>query len=318
MRNKITIDIMRERGYDCECIISEDDGKNTLELYMWNVYGDPSIEISWVDDSRYDVNGDGQITEEDAKEILEASLAGIQDSKYDVDGDGEVTAKDAAAVLRKLADDSQHEDSGSITVEGEFLRNGDYYYSFPIDLISGNREITLKVKTSDYESKPIYFNCINISEKTDFIVKRNLSHDDTYTVIATESDLLPIATTISTGVVQIGSGININGAGIISVPIASKEQLGIAKIGDGINVNQGTISLAPATIESLGVVQIGSGINVDENGKLCGDVDYESLEGIASKATPVPGGVGAVTTSVLLSHVVDAAKRAASLEQSPK
>lgn len=56
-------------------------------------------------------------------------------------------------------------------------------------------------------------------------------------------------------------------------------------------------------------VVIDVGINVDENGKLCGDVDYESLEEIASKATPVPGGVGAVTTAVLAKHLVQAAVR---------
>lgn len=56
-------------------------------------------------------------------------------------------------------------------------------------------------------------------------------------------------------------------------------------------------------------VVIDVGINVDENGKLCGDTDYESLEKTASKATPVPGGVGAVTTAVLAKHLVQAAYR---------
>ena len=51
------------------------------------------------------------------------------------------------------------------------------------------------------------------------------------------------------------------------------------------------------------------GINVDENGKLCGDVDYESIQNVASMATPVPGGVGAVTTAVLAKHLVQAVKR---------
>lgn len=54
-------------------------------------------------------------------------------------------------------------------------------------------------------------------------------------------------------------------------------------------------------------VVIDVGINVDENGRLCGDVNTESLEGTASKATPVPGGVGAVTTAVLAKHLVLAA-----------
>ena len=56
-------------------------------------------------------------------------------------------------------------------------------------------------------------------------------------------------------------------------------------------------------------VVIDVGINVDENGKLCGDVDFETLEGTASMATPVPGGIGAVTTAVLAKHLVMAAVR---------
>lgn len=46
------------------------------------------------------------------------------------------------------------------------------------------------------------------------------------------------------------------------------------------------------------------GINVDENGNLCGDVDYERAEKKASYISPVPRGVGSVTTSVLAKHVV--------------
>ena len=54
-------------------------------------------------------------------------------------------------------------------------------------------------------------------------------------------------------------------------------------------------------------VVIDVGINVDENGKLCGDVELDSISGQASMATPVPGGVGAVTTAVLAEHLVRAA-----------
>lgn len=55
-------------------------------------------------------------------------------------------------------------------------------------------------------------------------------------------------------------------------------------------------------------VMIDVGINVDENGKLCGDVDYATLDDKASAATPVPGGVGTVTTAVLAKHLIQAAK----------
>lgn len=54
-------------------------------------------------------------------------------------------------------------------------------------------------------------------------------------------------------------------------------------------------------------VVIDVGINVDEDGKLCGDVDFSSIQEKASMATPVPGGVGAVTTAVLAKHLVRAA-----------
>lgn len=49
------------------------------------------------------------------------------------------------------------------------------------------------------------------------------------------------------------------------------------------------------------------GINVDEDGKLCGDVDFDNVEEKAAMITPVPGGVGSVTTAVLMKHVIEAA-----------
>ncbi len=55
-------------------------------------------------------------------------------------------------------------------------------------------------------------------------------------------------------------------------------------------------------------VVIDVGINVDEEGKLCGDVDFKSIDGQAAMATPVPGGVGMVTTAVLAQHLVRAAR----------
>lgn len=55
-------------------------------------------------------------------------------------------------------------------------------------------------------------------------------------------------------------------------------------------------------------VMVDVGINVDDNGKLCGDVDYSTLDGKASAATPVPGGVGTITTAVLAKHLIQAAK----------
>ena len=53
------------------------------------------------------------------------------------------------------------------------------------------------------------------------------------------------------------------------------------------------------------------GIHTDENGKLCGDVRFAEAEPVVAAITPVPGGVGAMTTSVLAAHVVDASEKAA-------
>ena len=50
------------------------------------------------------------------------------------------------------------------------------------------------------------------------------------------------------------------------------------------------------------------GINFNEDGKMCGDADFEALEGKVEAITPVPGGVGSVTTALLLYHTIEAAK----------
>ena len=52
------------------------------------------------------------------------------------------------------------------------------------------------------------------------------------------------------------------------------------------------------------------GINFDASGKMMGDVDFAAVEHIVGAITPVPGGVGTVTTSVLMAHVAEAARRA--------
>lgn len=57
-----------------------------------------------------------------------------------------------------------------------------------------------------------------------------------------------------------------------------------------------------------GQVVIDVGIHVVED-KLCGDVDYDSVSEIVDAITPVPGGVGSVTTTVLLKHTVESAEK---------
>ena len=58
---------------------------------------------------------------------------------------------------------------------------------------------------------------------------------------------------------------------------------------------------------SPGQIVIDVGINFNEDGKLCGDVNFAEAKEIVGAITPVPGGVGAITTSVLVGHVIKAA-----------
>jgi methylenetetrahydrofolate dehydrogenase (NADP+)/methenyltetrahydrofolate cyclohydrolase len=58
-----------------------------------------------------------------------------------------------------------------------------------------------------------------------------------------------------------------------------------------------------------GAIVIDVGINRDENGKLCGDVDFAGIKEVASHITPVPGGVGPMTITMLLMNTIESAER---------
>ena len=72
----------------------------------------------------------------------------------------------------------------------------------------------------------------------------------------------------------------------------------------------GKAGMVGADFVRPGQIVIDVGINWNEQEqKLCGDVDFDAVSPIVAAITPVPGGVGTVTTSVLIAHVVEAAKR---------
>ena len=73
----------------------------------------------------------------------------------------------------------------------------------------------------------------------------------------------------------------------------------------------GKAKMVKAGMVKEGAVVIDVGIHVDENGKLCGDVDFEDVEAKAAALSPVPKGVGSITTSVLAKHVLFAAEKGA-------
>lgn len=76
----------------------------------------------------------------------------------------------------------------------------------------------------------------------------------------------------------------------------------------------GKAKFVTADMVKPGAVVIDVGMNRNENGKLCGDVDFENVKEIASKITPVPGGVGLMTVAMLMQNTVTAAKRQGNLK----
>lgn len=70
----------------------------------------------------------------------------------------------------------------------------------------------------------------------------------------------------------------------------------------------GKARMVTADMVGDGAVVVDVGINVDDKGNLCGDVDFEAAEPVTSYISPVPRGVGSVTSSVLAKHVLKAAE----------
>ena len=71
----------------------------------------------------------------------------------------------------------------------------------------------------------------------------------------------------------------------------------------------GKRNVLTADMVKPGAVVIDVGMNRDDEGKLCGDVDYAGCKEVASHITPVPGGVGPMTITMLLVNTIEAAER---------
>ena len=88
----------------------------------------------------------------------------------------------------------------------------------------------------------------------------------------------------------------------------TKDLKEVVKRADIVVAAVGVANMVTKDMIKEGAVVIDVGINVDENGNLCGDVDTASVQDKVSMITPVPAGVGSVTTSILAKHVVKACK----------
>jgi len=97
-----------------------------------------------------------------------------------------------------------------------------------------------------------------------------------------------------------------------TVTIAHSKTKNLAEIcrrADVLIVAVGKANMIDASYVKKGAVVIDVGINRLENGKLCGDVNYEEAAPLTSAITPVPGGVGPMTVAMLMKNTVEAYKR---------
>jgi len=86
----------------------------------------------------------------------------------------------------------------------------------------------------------------------------------------------------------------------------TKDLPAIARQADILVAAIGKAKFVKADMVKDGAIVIDVGMNRDENGKLCGDVDFEAVKAKASFITPVPGGVGLMTRAMLMSNTVEA------------
>ena len=95
---------------------------------------------------------------------------------------------------------------------------------------------------------------------------------------------------------------------VTSAHSRTKDLESVCRNADIIVAAVGRLKMVKESWIKPGAVVIDVGINRGEDGKLYGDVDFESAKGVASAITPVPGGVGPMTIACLLKNTVKAAK----------
>ena len=92
----------------------------------------------------------------------------------------------------------------------------------------------------------------------------------------------------------------------------TRELADVTRSSDVVVVAAGRINTLREEHFAPGQTVIDVGVNFDESrGKLCGDADHDAAERIVARISAVPGGVGAVTTTILASHVIESAERSA-------
>ncbi|MBQ9921625.1 MAG: bifunctional methylenetetrahydrofolate dehydrogenase/methenyltetrahydrofolate cyclohydrolase FolD [Clostridia bacterium] len=97
-----------------------------------------------------------------------------------------------------------------------------------------------------------------------------------------------------------------------TVTIAHSKTVDLASVTRGADILVSAVGIAKfikADMVKEGAVVIDVGMNRDENGKLCGDVDFEAVKDKTSYITPVPGGVGPMTITMLMQNTLESKKQ---------
>ena len=92
---------------------------------------------------------------------------------------------------------------------------------------------------------------------------------------------------------------------------ATKDLKAMTLLADVVVAAVGKRNVLTADMVKPGAVVIDVGMNRNDEGKLCGDVDFDGVKEVAGWITPVPGGVGPMTRAMLLVNTLEAAERAA-------
>ena len=89
----------------------------------------------------------------------------------------------------------------------------------------------------------------------------------------------------------------------------TKDLAAVTRQADILVAAVGRAKMVKADMVKPGAVVIDVGMNRDENGRLCGDVDFDAVKEVAGAITPVPGGVGPMTIAMLMTNTVEAVER---------
>jgi methylenetetrahydrofolate dehydrogenase (NADP+)/methenyltetrahydrofolate cyclohydrolase len=100
------------------------------------------------------------------------------------------------------------------------------------------------------------------------------------------------------------------GATVTIAHSKTRDLAALTRNADVVVAATGRRNILTADMVKPGATVIDVGMNRDENGKLCGDVDFAGVKEVAGFITPVPGGVGPMTITMLLVNTIEAAERA--------